>query len=298
MARTRAGRIANRGGRVEGRGGRAGGRGGRVEGRGGSEGSGRGGGNRAVTSGRFGGRHGGQVGRASGRSGSGRQQSNNGGKSSNHQQQQQQSNSKTVSANDNDNKNDNDNNNNNKNGGDDNPPSPWRNSKAKEKLEGLLRDETSWVQIMTPYQVWLNDPDFKKYKENNFVQNFKALKERIETKQQILEFDKANIKRDQLLHPASAMNKRGDKRYQGSEAEKQLKKDVKDGKSIGVVPKVLFASNPIYKESGLTLKQFRSHKYQEERAIIEKVYWQKKRNDKDRKKHDKEVARMQEESIN
>ena len=43
------------------------------------------------------------------------------------------------------------------------PPSPWRYSRAKIKLEGLLKDESSWIQLLTPFQIWYNDPLFKRY---------------------------------------------------------------------------------------------------------------------------------------
>ena len=172
------------------------------------------------------------------------------------------------------------------------PPSPWRNSKAKKKLKEQLKDESSWVQVCDPYHVFCADDDFKQYKENNFINNFNSLKEKIETKKCAVEFDKHWYEQDQILYPASAINKRGDKRYEGSEAERQLKQDVIAGRSKGRAPKEMWISNPAYHQNSLTLKQFWSHKYQEERALKEKVYWQKKRNEKGKKDHDKEVAKM------
>ena len=171
------------------------------------------------------------------------------------------------------------------------PPSPWRNSKAKMKLTELLKDESSWVQVCDPYHVFCADEDFRKYDENNFINNFKSLKNKIETDRCAVEFDKLCFEHDRILHPASSTNKRGDKRYEGSGAERQLKEDVNAGQSKGHAPKEMWLSNPIYNEY-LTLKQFRSHKLQEERSLKEKVYWQKKRNEKGKMDHDKQVAKM------
>ena len=171
------------------------------------------------------------------------------------------------------------------------PPSPWRNSKARKKLAALLKDEASWVQVCDGYHVYHADEDFRKYNLKNFENNFSALKEKIQTDKEAVEFDKLRFVHDRNLHPASTTNKRGDKRYEGSAAERKLKQDVNAGKSKGRLPKEMWLSDPVYYEY-LTLKQFRSHKYQEERSLTEKVYWQKKRNEKARKEHEKQAAKL------
>ena len=70
------------------------------------------------------------------------------------------------------------------------PPSPWRNSKAKKKLAVLLKDEASWVQVCDGYHVYHADEDFRKYNLKNFENNFYALKEKIQTNKEAVEFDK------------------------------------------------------------------------------------------------------------
>ena len=62
-----------------------------------------------------------------------------------------------------------------------------------------------------------------------------------------------------------------------------------------MAPRDLWLSAPEYQQTFKSLKRFRSHLYKEDRANREGVYWVKKRNDEGKKKHDKEVARMQEE---
>ena len=170
------------------------------------------------------------------------------------------------------------------------PPSPWRNSKAKKKLTTLLKDESSWVQIMTPYQVYCFDDDFRRYDKNNFINNFKSLKEKIEINKAAVEFDRLSISHDKALYPQRSMNKRGKTRYDGSEAQAKLKEDVNAGKTVGVKPKTLHET-PGTPYKSLTLAQLRRHKYHEERKLKEGVYWQQKRNDKGRKDHEKQVAR-------
>ena len=44
-------------------------------------------------------------------------------------------------------------------------------SKAKKKLAAMFKDESSWVQICTPYHIFLIDKDFRRYDERNFIKN-------------------------------------------------------------------------------------------------------------------------------
>lgn len=166
------------------------------------------------------------------------------------------------------------------------PLSPWRNSKAKAKLEKLLKDEDSYVQLLTPQQVCRSDTDFEKYGER-FVPNYRNLKARIEGEKKSVDFDKDSLEHDRALHPKKDTNKRGEARYEGSAAEKWMKENVKENKTKGMTPTMLLDAVPELRS--LTKKQLRSHKHREERHVHEGVHWQKKRNDKARKKYEKEV---------
>lgn len=69
---------------------------------------------------------------------------------------------------------------------------------------------------------------------------------------------------------------------------------MKEGRSQGVKPEILWMSRPEYIE--MPLRIFRSHKNREDRALKEKVYWQQKRNDRGRTKHEKLKAKQNEET--
>lgn len=174
----------------------------------------------------------------------------------------------------------------------DDPPTPWRTSTAKKKLFDLFMDESSWVQICTCAQIYDADPDFRKYKKHRFVTNAENLKNRIEKCKAAVEFDREALTHDQQLYPKQTMTERGYMRYEGSEVERLLKADVKEGRSKGVRPKVLWLSRPEYIE--MPLDVFRSHKNREDQYLVESVGWQKKRNDKARKKHEMEAEKLKE----
>ena len=168
------------------------------------------------------------------------------------------------------------------------PPTPWRNSQAKMKLNSLLRDESSWVQGLAPFQIWFFDEDFKKYDEGRFKTNCQNLMDKINNEKDAVDFDAMALANDRSLYPKHV------RRYEGSAAEKKLKEDVQSGRSMSMAPKLLWELTPAYQSTFDSLKKFRNHKYKEERVIKEKVYWQKKRNDKARKKHEEDVVKLQE----
>ena len=70
-----------------------------------------------------------------------------------------------------------------------------------------------------------------------------------------------------------------------------MAEDVKAGRTVQMKPAVLRETRVEYQDFPLAI--LRNHKYQVERKEREAVSWQKKRNDKARKKHDKEVRKLQ-----
>ena len=168
--------------------------------------------------------------------------------------------------------------------------SPWRSSKAKKRLNALLRDESSWVQGLAPFQIWFHDKEFKKYPQSNFKTNCQNLIDKVLGEQDAVDYDKMAVTNDRQLFPPNQVH-----RYEGSAAQKKLKEDVESGRSKSMPPHVLWETTPEYRATFESARRFRSHKYKEERVLTEKVYWQKKRNDKGRKKHESELAKMQDE---
>jgi hypothetical protein len=61
------------------------------------------------------------------------------------------------------------------------PPSPWRNSRAKKKLQELLEDPTSRIHTMSIPDIQESDPLFRDYNKKNFKDNFKRLRDQIKS---------------------------------------------------------------------------------------------------------------------
>jgi hypothetical protein len=171
-------------------------------------------------------------------------------------------------------------------------PPAWRYSEAKKKLAALLKDESSWVKDKSWDEIYFGDPDFQLYRRDLFKNNAKALKKKIEVDQAAVAFDRMSLSHDRKLYPPRAITERGEPRYEGSAIEDLLKKDVKEGKSAGTKPQVLWRSRPEYQQ--MSLDKFRVHKNRADQSLVETVFWQKKRNDKGRKDYEEAVAKMNE----
>jgi hypothetical protein len=65
-----------------------------------------------------------------------------------------------------------------------------------------------------------------------------------------------------------------------------MAEDVTSGRTLQMKPSALRETRAEYQEFPLAI--LRRHKYQEETKVREGVYWQKKRNDKARKKHEEQ----------
>jgi hypothetical protein len=172
------------------------------------------------------------------------------------------------------------------------PLSPWRSSSAKKKLFDLFMDETSWVHTCSYYEIYARDPDFQRYKRTDFRNNSKRLWESIKKAKEAVAFDRQALTHDMQLYPRQSVTERGHVRYAGSDIERLLKLDVKEGRSKGVLPRTLWISRPEYIEMPLHI--FRDHKSREDRYLVETVGWQKVRNDKERKKHEKNQQQQEE----
>jgi hypothetical protein len=173
-------------------------------------------------------------------------------------------------------------------------PGQWKNSTARVLLVRLLSDESSWIhQAASIEQVYESNPLFKSYPLKNFKTNFKNLKDSIKEERDAINFDQRALEKEREKFPRNGLTPRGNPFWDGHDAQKLMAEDVKAGRTLHVKPSALRATRVEYQEFPLPV--FRGHKYQEERKEREGVYWQKKRNDKARKKHEKEVNRLQQE---
>jgi hypothetical protein len=164
-------------------------------------------------------------------------------------------------------------------------PMPWLKSNAKKLLVSLLEDESSYIHAegMTADTIYNSEPLFMQYKIENFRTNYKNLKEKHELELQSIDFDQAAFDKERVLFPRKDTTARGYPFWDKHEARVLMKEDVEMNLS-NMKPKDFRITRDEYKQFPPAV--FRQHKYQEERKQREKVYWQKKRNDKARKKHE------------
>jgi hypothetical protein len=84
-------------------------------------------------------------------------------------------------------------------------------------------------------------------------------------------FDRAAVVHDLALFPQSQVNPRGHPRFDGSAAQRFLKKDLDDEVDEGIAPKALWNTRPEYKM--FPLKVFRGHLDKERGRRRQKSYW-------------------------
>ena len=171
-------------------------------------------------------------------------------------------------------------------------PEPWKTSQAKATLRALLLDKTSWVHAhgLTVDAIHARDPIFQQYPLKRFKTNFKSLRNAVELEQDCLEFDQAAYDKEKIKFPKKTTTLLGQKVWNGSEAQALLRVAVKEGKTQDKKPADLWQEHHAYQLFSPIV--FRKHKYQEERKVRENVYWQKKRNDDARKKHEAFVRKQ------
>ncbi len=120
------------------------------------------------------------------------------------------------------------------------PPPPWRTSEAKETLRLLLQEDVdNFWHDLDPREIYEMSPMFQEYDENRFLANFRSLKQSIQKEKNAVAFDQAGFLHDRQLFPVKEMSCRGYKRWDGSEAQRLLKKDVivpsMVGTSVGIL---------------------------------------------------------------
>ena len=139
---------------------------------------------------------------------------------------------------------------------------------------------------MSVEQAHESEPLFKIYPLKNFKNNFKSLQESVRVEQAAIGFDQRAFEAESTAFPRNEATERGYLFWDGHQAQGQLAKDVKEGRTNGKLPRQLQQERDSYQQ--FPGHVFRQHKYQEERKLREKVYWQKKRNDLAQKKHHKQ----------
>jgi hypothetical protein len=163
-----------------------------------------------------------------------------------------------------------------------NKPPAWRFSEAKQELKRLLEEDEDWFwHNVDPHELYRMSPLFQQYDEDRFVDNLKNLKQAIAKEKAATDFDQKAYENDLKLFPRDVIGCRGYKRWDGSDAKKLLKKDVKDNVHkipSKIPPREFQLTRPEYKEFPKDI--FRKHIYQEEYAQKGRSYWMWKKEQK------------------
>jgi hypothetical protein len=107
-------------------------------------------------------------------------------------------------------------------------PAPWKKSKAKQQLREDIIDGTVKPSD-GPSAVWASREIYQQYNKTKFSTNLRNLCLAIVRDQAWAVSDKAAVDNDLQLHLPAAVSHRGYPHWDGSDAERFLKQDMKEG---------------------------------------------------------------------
>jgi len=155
------------------------------------------------------------------------------------------------------------------------PWKPWATSKAKQQLKKWFKDGTlllDYSETIGPRKLW--DIHCEKHQffggagmkyDSTFTNRLRSVKNDHDKKDTRADQDLQSFNNFMANHPTPAVNSRGEPRWQGSEAERQLKEDIKNQYHVGKKPKDLWEDAERQSYKNYPLKVFRDHIYQEVR---------------------------------
>jgi hypothetical protein len=163
------------------------------------------------------------------------------------------------------------------------PWEPWAKSKAKQQLKNWFRDGTiplDYSETIGPRAVWdahcVGHPLFgaagMDYGDDLFTDHLRAVKNDVISKIKRADLDQEAFNNFRANHPVKATNHREEPRWEGSEAQRQLKEDVANQYHCDKAPQVLWNDPERACYKAYPLAVFRSHIYQEERLIKFQMY--------------------------
>jgi|688.fasta_scaffold1073902_1 hypothetical protein len=158
------------------------------------------------------------------------------------------------------------------------PPSPWRQSKAKDALRELLESDVDGrIHSMSAEDVYKLSPLFQVYKLNNFKTNLGNLKHAIADNNEAVRFDHQALDHDKARFSGNVATTtpRKHPRWETSAAKCLLERDIQESKHKDMKPKEFWESRPEFKK--FPLEVFRGHIYQEEYAQKGRSYWMHKK---------------------
>ena len=134
------------------------------------------------------------------------------------------------------------------------PPTPWRKSKAKKLLQDDILSRRV-LQFRGPAAVYYSRPEFQRYKKDNFCNNCRSLKKKCEAR-----LAAATVAQDAVAHDLPRLqinrNRKNYFHYDGSDIQKQLRIDVQQGLTDGKRPLQVRKSRDVYKQANLSPNRF------------------------------------------
>jgi hypothetical protein len=142
---------------------------------------------------------------------------------------------------------------------------PWRNSVAKRLLLQDLEDGTIPLDsaAMSAAVAYLRRTEYQMHDFGQFRDRLHDLRKRIRGKVTRSMQEMGALEHDLRIVSNRARNEHGTIRWEGTEAERLLRKDVEDGKDDTMPAQALWKSQDAYQV--FTLDVFRGHIYQERR---------------------------------
>jgi hypothetical protein len=152
---------------------------------------------------------------------------------------------------------------------------PWAESIAKEILIteimiGTVTDESNYKDVYN------SNPEYQKYKKENFRTNLKNLLKAVKKKEGKAIFDQNAVEHDRNLYPRGQLTNRGYPFWDTSEASKLLKEDIDNEQHKKMKAEEFWNSREAYKLFPKDV--FRKHIYQECTKRLQSTYWLTKRN--------------------
>ena len=146
----------------------------------------------------------------------------------------------------------------------DRPPTPWGKSRAKQVLQDdILSGEVN--KFRGPTGIYKSRTIYQKYKFTNFSNNYYTLRKTLGARVKAAAAAKHAFENDAPVLQARR-NRIGTFHYNGSDIQKQLRSDVRHGRTRGLTPSQVYWSRRVYwKDNRLPLEKFSNHLWHERR---------------------------------
>ena len=166
------------------------------------------------------------------------------------------------------------------------PPEKWERSKAKAVLKQLLKSDDLYMNMHKEHLYLLSPELFGQYRKDYFVEKVEDLKATIKENKKQNKLQEKALVADRVKFPKNPITFWGYRRWDDSEAKRQLREDIKNGLQKTMKPEQLRTSKMnVYGEFPLAI--FRKHIYQEEYAQVGRSYWMNKKEETKKKKENK-----------